>query len=170
MTRTAVLLLVDLLEDAFERDDEHSLLGNLRAIDHTAWRWTPAEGERTIGGVVWHAGSAKYLYHSHAFGDGSVTWDHPLCATSNARTIEEAMTWLREGHRLFVEGVKALSDADLDRVRPVHWGPSHPLRFPIATMIKHDLFHAGEINHLRALRHRNDRWGYFGPPTSAADD
>jgi len=25
-------------------------------------------------------------------------------------------------------------------------------------MITHDLFHAGEINHIRALHHEDDRW------------
>jgi hypothetical protein len=27
-------------------------------------------------------------------------------------------------------------------------------------MIQHDLYHAGEINHIRALRQRNDRWAW----------
>jgi hypothetical protein len=169
MSRAIIDSLIRLLNDGFEGDNEHSLVGNLRGIDASAWRWKPEGGERTIAGVVWHAGSAKYLYHSHAFGDRSVTWSHPLCATSHASSIEEAMPWLREGHRLFVDGVAALTDDDLDVMRAVHWGPSYPLRFAIETMIRHDLFHAGEINHLRALRHGNDRWGYFGPPTSPAE-
>jgi hypothetical protein len=169
MSRAVVESLITLLNDAFERDNEHSLVGNLREIDAAAWRWKPEGGERTIGGVVWHAGSAKYLYHSHAFGDGSVTWEHPLCATSNAQSLDIAMPWLREGHRLFVAGVASLSDTDLDAMKRVHWGETYPLRFAIDTMIRHDIFHAGEINHLRALRHGNDRWGYFGPPTSPAD-
>jgi hypothetical protein len=29
-------------------------------------------------------------------------------------------------------------------------------------MIEHDLYHAGEINHLRALRHGADRWAFEG--------
>jgi len=33
-------------------------------------------------------------------------------------------------------------------------------RWLIGVMIEHDLYHAGEINHLRALRHGNDRWAW----------
>jgi hypothetical protein len=29
------------------------------------------------------------------------------------------------------------------------------------TMVEHDLYHAGEINHLRALFTRDDRWAYL---------
>ena len=31
-------------------------------------------------------------------------------------------------------------------------------RWIIAVMIEHDLYHAGEINHIRALRQGNDGW------------
>jgi hypothetical protein len=34
---------------------------------------------------------------------------------------------------------------------------------------RHDQFHAGEINDLRALMQGNGRWGYFGPPTARAE-
>jgi hypothetical protein len=30
-------------------------------------------------------------------------------------------------------------------------------------MIEHDLYHAGEINHIRALRQENDRWNPESP-------
>ena len=29
-------------------------------------------------------------------------------------------------------------------------------------MIQHDLYHAGEINHIRALRRQSDAWAYGG--------
>lgn len=97
-----------------------------------------------------------------------MTWEHPLAAPSQARTIEEALPWIREGHRLFVEGVASLSDEDLGTVRAVHWGEAYPLSFAVNTIVQHDLFHAGEINYLRALMQGNDRWGYFGRRGSAA--
>ena len=169
MARIIVSTLIEQLADAFERDPEHSLLGNLREIEEAGWRWKPEGGQRSIAGVVWHAGSAKYLYHSHAFGDRSVTWEHPLTAPSHARTIDEAMPWLREGQRLFIAALSALSDDDLTVVKPTHWDAPYTVRFAIETIIRHDLFHAGEINHLRALMQGNDRWGYFGPPALPAD-
>jgi hypothetical protein len=33
-------------------------------------------------------------------------------------------------------------------------------RWIIKSMIERDLYHAGEINRMRALRQRNDRWEY----------
>jgi len=33
-------------------------------------------------------------------------------------------------------------------------------RWLIAVTIEHDLYHAGEINHLRALKHGDDRWAW----------
>jgi hypothetical protein len=33
-------------------------------------------------------------------------------------------------------------------------------RWIIKSMIEHDLYHAGEINRMRALRQENDRWAY----------
>jgi len=170
MSRAIIERLIELLKDGFDGDDEHSLLGNVRAIDEQGWRWKPPGGDRSIAGVIWHAGSAKYLYWSHAFGDGSVTWEHPLTAGSNARTMESALPWIREGHRLFIEGMSALTDDDqLATPRKTHWGMEATLQFAIDTIIRHDVFHAGEINHIRALMQGNDRWGYFGPAASAEE-
>ncbi len=169
MARAVIERLLELLNAGFDGNDEHSLLGNIREVDAAGWRWKPSGGERSIAGVIWHAGSAKYLYHSHAFGDGAVTWQHPLTAPAQARTREDAATWIREGHRLFVNGVAALTDAQLKTPRRTHWGAEETLQFAIDTMIQHDLFHAGEINHIRALMQGNDRWGYFGPAAPAAE-
>ncbi len=168
MTRILIAHLLEQLATGFDGSAEHSLLGNIRQIDDAGWKWKPQGGDRSIAGVIWHAGSAKFLWHSHAFGDGSITWGHPLTAQSHARTIDEALPWIREGHRLFVEGVASLSDGDLPTMRRVHWGEQFPASFVINSIMQHDLFHAGEINHLRALMQGNDRWGYFsGPPPSS---
>jgi len=168
MTMIIIAHLLERLTAGFEGSAEHSLLGNIRQIDGAGWRWKPRSGDRSIAGVIWHAGSAKYLWHSHAFGDGSVTWEHPLTAPSHAETMEDALAWIREGHRLFVESVASLSDDDLPMMRRVHWGGQFPASFVINSIMQHDLFHAGEINHLRAPMQGNDRWGYFtGPPASS---
>jgi hypothetical protein len=34
----------------------------------------------------------------------------------------------------------------------------HETRWFIVTMIEHNLYHAGEINHIRALSQGNDNW------------
>lgn len=129
--------LLEQLDAGFDGSDEHSLLGNIRQIDAAGWNWKPQGSDRSIAGVIWHAGSAKNL---------------------------------REAHRRFVEAAAALSDDDLPAMRRVHWGAQYPTSFVINSIMQHDLFHAGEINHLRALMQGNDRWGYFTePPPSRAD-
>ena len=49
---------------------------------------------------------------------------------------------------------------DLDRDRRTNWGERLPTRTIIRIMIAHDLYHAGEINHLRTLLQGTDRWAY----------
>ena len=44
------------------------------------------------------------------------------------------------------------------RPRPVNWGGNRKTKWIMAMLIRHDIFHAGEINHLRALHQRNDGW------------
>jgi hypothetical protein len=46
------------------------------------------------------------------------------------------------------------------RPRLTNWGERQQTRWIIAVMIQHDLYHAGEINHLRSLRQGTDRRAY----------
>ena len=50
------------------------------------------------------------------------------------------------------------SDAELLRRRKTNWGELAETRWIVSVMIEHDLYHAGEINHIRALRQLDDRW------------
>jgi hypothetical protein len=51
-------------------------------------------------------------------------------------------------------------DAELDQLRLTNWGERLPTRTLIRILIAHDLYHAGEINHLRAQLHGSDGWPY----------
>ncbi len=73
---------------------------------------------------------------------------------SLAKTIE----WLREGHRRLREHIASLEDEELAKPRRLHWGEMRETRGIIRTLVNHDLYHAGEINHLRALLRDDDRW------------
>ena len=73
----------------------------------------------------------------------------------------ELLAWLTEGHYRWFASVRALpDDTELERERLTNWGERLPTRVIIRLMIAHDLYHAGEINHLRALLHGTDRWPY----------
>ena len=47
------------------------------------------------------------------------------------------------------------------RPRDVRREAPEKMRWIISVMIEHDVYHAGEINHLRALMQGNDRWAWI---------
>ena len=161
MANAALSQLLYLLDEAFEGNVEHSLLGNLRSLAPDDWTWVPPDGHRSIRDIVQHVGGCKVMYENHAFGDGGLTWEHPLVDGEDALTsITAAIDWLREGQECLRRSVAALDDDELVRPRMTNWGEPKETRWIIAVMIQHDLYHAGEINHIRSLRTRADRWAY----------
>jgi hypothetical protein len=161
MSAEIVQHLLHALDQAFEGDRSHSLLSNLGSVGPDDWRWTPPGGHRSIRDMVQHVGGCKLMYENHAFGDRTLTWADPRVDGIGAlESISGAIAWLREGQRVLRQSIAALDDAELARPRRTNWGDMKETRWIIMTMIQHDLFHAGEINHLRALRQRDDRWAY----------
>lgn len=153
--------LLYLIDEAFDGTAWHSLLGNLRSVAPEDWTWLPAGGHRSIRDLVQHVGGCKYMYENHAFGDASLTWDHPLVDGEGVLTsLETVMPWLREGQERLRQSIAGLSDAELLRPRRTNWGELKETRWIIGVMIEHDLYHAGEINHIRSLRQRTDRWAH----------
>ena len=159
MATAAVDQLLYLVDEAFEGEDWHSLLGNLRDVAPEEWRWVPPGGQRSIRDLVQHVGSCKLMYDNHAFGDATLDWEQPLVAgDGNLADAASAIVWLREGHARLRRSIADLDDAELLRPRRTNWGELKETRWIVAVMIQHDLYHAGEINHLRSLYRRDDRW------------
>jgi uncharacterized damage-inducible protein DinB len=161
MTAPAIAQLLWLLDEAFAGQAWHALLPNLRATSPGAWTWVPPSGHRSVRGMVQHVGGCKFMYENHAFGDATLTWDHPL-VTGEEMSVDlaSAISWLREGHDRLRRSVAALTDADLDQPRMTNWGEPKETRWIVAVMIQHDIYHAGEINHVRALHDHDDRWAF----------
>jgi uncharacterized damage-inducible protein DinB len=160
----AIDLLAWLIEEAFDGDPSHSLLANLHDLREEDWTAIPGEGGRSIADILEHVGWSKWMYEDYAFGSGSMRGDQPpLIPQDGARSRphQELLAWLTEGHRRWLASVRALSsDSELDRDRLTNWGERLPTRDIIRMMIAHDFYHAGEINHLRALLQSTDRWPY----------
>jgi hypothetical protein len=140
----------------------HSFLVNLADVRDDDWLWVPEEAERSIFEIVQHVGETKYVYDSCTFEDGSVHWQRggsvPTIDESTPR--DEVVRWLETGHQQFRDHVAALEDdSELELKRSGLWNDEHETRWLITQVIQHDRYHAGEINHIRALRHRNDNWG-----------
>ena len=78
---------------------------------------------------------------------------HDVASSVGSRTAIDTLCWLAS--------VRALpDDAELGRERLTNWGERLPTRTIIRMMIAHDFYHAGEINHIRALLQGTDRWPY----------
>ena len=121
----------------------------------------PPGGQRSIRDIAQHVGGCKLMYHNHAFGDAKLTWDdHLVDGVDTLSTVDSAIAWLREGQERLRQSIALLDDAELSRERMTNWGEMKETRWIIRTMIEHDLYHAGEINHLRSLRQQSDRWEY----------
>ena len=103
MTRTSVEQLIWLLDQAFEADDEHSVIDNLKRVGNV-WDVVPAGGERSIADIIDHVGGCKYMYENHAFGDRAYEWGQPPAQGPTDQA--EAIEWMREGHRLLLESVR----------------------------------------------------------------
>jgi hypothetical protein len=172
MARVAVEQLLYLMDEAFDGQDEEDLLGNLRSVTEADWAAVPPRGARSIRHIVGHIGACKYMYDNHAFGDARMTWDDPAgdlgvsMEDLQSRTldpepsVDAVVEWLHEGHRRLCEHVASLDDTQLSRPRRVNWGETRDTHWIIANMIRHDDYHAGEINHIRALMQGNDRWAW----------
>ncbi len=163
MAKIAVEQLLYLLDEAFAGSQEHSLLGNLRSVSGDDWLWVPEGGGRSIWQIAGHAATAKYVYANHTFGDGNLRWNDQVVSVPKVGDVSDGaadafLNWAKEGHARFRAGVAALDDSELTGLRKAHWGEMAETRWLIAVIIEHDTYHAGEINHLRALRQGNDRW------------
>lgn len=160
MSTAAVSELLDLLDTAFEGTG-HSLLDNLQPVSSDDWTWVPPGGQRSIRDIVQHVGGCKFMYDDYAFAGGCLTWEHPLVDRQGVLdTPAAAIGWLRAGQDRLRRSVAGLADADLPCLRLTNWGEEKTIRWIITAMIQHDLYHAGEINHLRSLHRQTDRWAY----------
>jgi hypothetical protein len=142
--------------------DSHSLLGNLETVPPDLWGALPDGGARSIAAIVLHVGSCKYMYDDYAFRSATLRWDAPPAWPANAATMppQEMLAWMDEGHRLLAGSIACLDERAIDELRLTNWGERWPTRRIIRVMIEHDLYHAGEVNHLRSILQRSDRWAY----------
>jgi uncharacterized damage-inducible protein DinB len=163
-SRTVIETLAWLIKDAFDGDPDQSLMANLRDLREQDWTAVPTGANRSIAEILEHVGWSKWMYEDYAFGPATMRGDQPPLVPAggaHSRSHTELLEWLTEGHRRWLSSVRALDDdSELDRDRLTNWGELLPTRIIIRIMIAHDFYHAGEINHIRALLQGTDRWPY----------
>ena len=153
--------LLFVLDQAFEADEWHSVVSNLSSVTAEDWTWYPPGSRRSIRDIVAHVGACKRMYENHAFGDATLRWeDLDAEGPQILETVPSAVQWLRDGQARLRGSLAGLDDAELSRPRRTNWGEMKEIRWIVEVMIAHDFYHAGEINHLRALRQGNDRWEF----------
>jgi DinB superfamily len=166
MSRRALELALYLMDEAFRgkgleaSNESQALLTNLATVPEPAWRAVLPGADRTIEKIVLHVGACKVMYDDYAFGPGTLFWTdrevEPWPAGS--APMAAAIDWLEEVHERLVDHVAGLSDEDLTVPRLTNWGEPRETRWIVSVMLQHDLYHAGEINHIRSLLSGDDRW------------
>jgi uncharacterized damage-inducible protein DinB len=157
LSQTAVNQLLFLMDNAFERSRAHSLVSNLSTVTEADYA-RDHEG-RSIREMVRHVAAAKHVYENQAFGDATLFMPaFQARLYESTATMTEDQEWLRHGYDRLRASLAGTDDAVLTEQRPVHMGGTRELREIISIMIEHDLYHAGEINHLRALMQDTDYW------------
>jgi uncharacterized damage-inducible protein DinB len=165
MGRAALDEYLYLMDEAFAGDDWHSLMTNLKAVDPEQWLWVAPGAARPIGEMVSHVAGCKNMYEDHAFGNAKLTWADPgaeqKLQDGTPAGIAALLARLAEAQQRLRASVDALAnDGELRRPRRTNWGELKETRWIIKALIEHDLYHAGEINHLRSLRQADDRWAF----------
>lgn len=167
--RAGIETLLYLLDEAFrgpgieQSNESQALLPNLRSVPDSAWHTIPEGLSRSIEAIAVHVGACKIMYADYAFGSASLRFGTPEVEPWRAGEAEmaEVLPWLAGAHDTLVARVANLTDdEELARDRVTNWGERRPTRWIVATMITHDAYHAGEINHLRSLQGDDDRWRF----------
>jgi len=165
MGRAVLDHLVWQLDQCFADKPEHSLMANLSSVTEENLDETPPGGGRTLRDLIVHCASVKRMHANHAFGNGELTWWEAWDgegATDQA-AFAALMAWLRRAHAEAQAAVRSLSDdAELLVERRTHWGELRTTRLIIDAILIHDIYHAGEINYLRGLLQRADRFPHDG--------
>ena len=159
--RNAIEQVLYSLEEAFE--GYQSLLSNLRSVSREDWETLPASANRTILDIVRHVGECKYVYENHAWGDRSMRFDRPgtVPTVLAGADPEHVVEWLKVGQAQLKRRIEDMADdSELVQLRRANWGQDYETRWLLQVLIGHDLYHAGEINHIRSMLEGEDRWAY----------
>ena len=154
MSHAVLDYLVWQMAQCFQDKPEHSLMANLSSVIEDDLDRLPPGGGRTMRDLIVHCASVTRMHTNHAFGDRSMTWwttwdGEGALPDAN---LEGLVDWLRRANAEAIAAVQQLpDDAALLDLRYTHWGEEREARLIIDAVLIHDVFHAGEINHLRGL-------------------
>ena len=163
---TAIDELVYVLQEAFsgagieESNEGQSFMQNLLSVEGSMWRTVPEGGVRTIESIALHVGSCKVMYDEYAFGPGRCPGATPR--SNPGRPARRRSRRRSGGSRTCTDGswnTFVRSETTISATpRSTNWGELRETRWLISTIAQHDVYHAGEVNHLRSILAASDAW------------
>ncbi len=149
-------LLLSLIDQAYHARAWHgpTLKGALRGISPREALWRPAPGRRSIGEIAVHCAYWKYAVRRRLTGDKRGTFPlegsnwFPLAEPLSEPQWRAYLRLLGAEHRLLREAVAHHDPARWPRRAPGGKLPHNTLAQGIAM---HDVYHAGQIQTLKAL-------------------
>ena len=159
MMQTRLRLLLDLVDEAFDRKAWHgtTLLGSIRGVAAGAAAWRPAPRRHNIWELTVHAAYWKYAVRrlladekrgSFAL-EGSNWFTRPAAKLGGQeRAWRDEVRLLVAEHRRLRETIAALPERALERRLE---GKRYTAAFTIRGIAAHDLYHAGQIQLIKRL-------------------
>ena len=150
-------MLLDLLDEAYERKAWHgpNLRGSLRGVSARDAAWRPARGRHSVWELAVHAAYWKYAVRRRLTGgkrgefpEKGSNWFRRSEAPVERRWRADLAVLERE-HRALREVVAGWPARDLARRVP---GSRYTAGQMIAGIAAHDVYHAGQIQLVKALR------------------
>lgn len=142
-------------DEAFSRRAWHgaTLWQSIRDVDEATASWRPAPDRHSIWEVVVHAAFWKHVVRERLTGKKDDTFSYAgrdwFSCPNGSRSFKDDVSLLKREHQQLRKVVGALGRAALEK--PVHGRRHHSAAFTIRGITAHDLYHAGQIQLLKAL-------------------
>ncbi len=149
------MTLVDVLNEAFAGPAWHgpSLKGALRGVTATRASWRPSSRRHNVWEVAVHAAYWKHIVANRLTGARdrfALAGRNWFVRPGGDREWHDDLRLLATAHERLIDIVGALSPGDVSRI--VHAGQSAEQN--IRGIAAHDVYHAGQIQLLKALVRR----------------
>ena len=155
-----ITLLLDVYDQAFDHAAWHGtpLWGSLRGATPRAALWRPGRRRHNIWEVVLHAAYWKYIVRRRLTRDAELRFPRAgsnwprLPAATDASAWRRDVALLRDQHRLLRAVIARFPAA---RLNARGWHSRWTNAQHIYGIASHDLYHAGQIQLLKVLRHQS---------------
>jgi len=149
-------LLLRWIEEGFSRKAWHgpNLRGTIRRVDSAQASWRPAGGRHNIAEIVVHCAYWKYAIRRRIHGDKRGSF---VLKGSNWFALPDPLTeaqWrdyakhLEAEHQALLDAVASVPMTELCRTKS---GPGKGIAAHVYGIAMHDVYHAGQIQTLKAL-------------------